>query len=210
MYPCSREMNTKPDILGVSRMSTSHYALFPSSIGECALVWGGGGVRGLALPEHAVSKVRARVREQFGAPEEVTPSGRWLTVIEALQRLLSRQWADLSTVPLDMSGISPFHQRVYLAARDVGIGETITYGELARRIDSPKAARAVGQALGANPFAIIVPCHRIVSASNLGGFTAHGGTATKRCLLEIERAIVGSSDHGSGQLTWDWTSLVGR
>lgn len=191
-------------------MSARHYALFPSAIGECALIWGPQGVCGLALPERAVSTVRARVRAQFGAPEEVAPSGLWLSVIEALQRLLSRQWADLSSVSLDMSGISPFHQRVYVAARDVGIGETITYGELARRVDSPKAARAVGQALGANPFALIVPCHRIVSASNLGGFTAHGGTATKQRLLEIERAIVERAGNGSGQLSLGWSNLSSR
>jgi methylated-DNA-[protein]-cysteine S-methyltransferase len=187
-------------------MSTSHYAVFPTAIGECALIWGTRGVRGLALPEEAVSKVRARVREQFGAPEEVTPDGPWLLLIDALRRLLSRQRAELSEVALDMAGIPPFHQRVYTAARDVGIGETVTYGELARRVGSPKAARAVGQALGANPFAIIVPCHRIVSASHLGGFTAHGGTATKQRLLEIERAIVGDAGQGAAQLGWDWAS----
>ena len=82
----------------------------------------------------------------------------------------------------------------YEAARRIGAGCTLTYGEIASEIGMPGAARAVGQALGRNPFPIIIPCHRVVAAGGkLGGFSAHGGTATKMRLLAIERAATGAT-----------------
>jgi methylated-DNA-[protein]-cysteine S-methyltransferase len=81
---------------------------------------------------------------------------------------------------------------VYLAARDILAGQTLTYGELARNLGAPGAARAVGQALGKNPFAPIVPCHRVLAAGGRpGGFSAHGGPSTKLKMLAIERAAIG-------------------
>src|SRR6201999_1121329 len=82
-----------------------------------------------------------------------------------------------------------FHQRVYALARRIPSGATLTYGEVATRIGSPGAARAVGQALGRNPFAIVVPCHRVLAAGGrTGGFSANGGVATKRRVRSIEGA----------------------
>ena len=72
-------------------------------------------------------------------------------------------------------------------------GATLTYGSIADRIGAPGAAREVGEALGRNPFPLIVPCHRVVAAGGkLGGFSANGGAATKRRLLAIERARASS------------------
>jgi methylated-DNA-[protein]-cysteine S-methyltransferase len=89
---------------------------------------------------------------------------------------------------LDESGIDAFRRRVYAATREIPVGRTATYGEIARRIGDPGAARAVGAALGANPFPIVVPCHRVLAASGaLHGFSAPGGIDTKRRMLEIER-----------------------
>ena len=91
-----------------------------------------------------------------------------------------------------MEGVPPFHQRVYVRTRAIPPGRTITYGELATDIGEPGAARAVGQALGLNPFAPIVPCHRILAAaSRSGGFSAPGGVDTKLKMLLIERASFG-------------------
>jgi len=96
---------------------------------------------------------------------------------------------DLSHLQLDMEGVPPFHQRVYALARRIPPGEIVTYGELARQLNELGAARAVGQALGANPFAPIVPCHRVLAANGqAGGFSAGGGVHTKLRLLLIERA----------------------
>ena len=103
--------------------------------------------------------------------------------------LLSGERRDLSFVALDMEGVPELHRRVYEVARTIPPGETLTYGEIARRLGDPRQARAVGQALAQNPFAIVVPCHRVLAAGGrTGGFSAPGGTGTKLRILEIEGA----------------------
>jgi methylated-DNA-[protein]-cysteine S-methyltransferase len=95
----------------------------------------------------------------------------------------------LSTVSLDLSRVPEFDRQVYIETRSIPPGETLTYGEIATRLGDTGMSRAVGQALGRNPFAIIVPCHRVVAAGGKsGGFSAVGGVETKRRLLEIEGA----------------------
>jgi methylated-DNA-[protein]-cysteine S-methyltransferase len=89
------------------------------------------------------------------------------------------------TVPLDLAGLPPFHEKVLAAARRIPYGRTATYGELAARAGSPRAARAVGQAMARNPVPLIIPCHRVVaSGGGLGGFG--GGLDLKRRLLDLE------------------------
>lgn len=74
-----------------------------------------------------------------------------------------------------------------MPSRAIPPGRTLTYGALAARLGDPQAARAVGQALGRNPVAIIIPCHRVVAAGGgIGGFSAQGGATTKRRILAIE------------------------
>ena len=86
-----------------------------------------------------------------------------------------------------MKSHAPFCRAVWKACAEIPKGQVRTYGWIARRIGKPKAARAVGQALGQNPFAPTVPCHRIVGADGrLTGFSAPGGVAAKRRLLEKE------------------------
>jgi methylated-DNA-[protein]-cysteine S-methyltransferase len=88
---------------------------------------------------------------------------------------------------LDWRGIPPFRARVLRAAMRIPYGETRTYGEIARAIGAPRAARAVGSALGANPFAPVVPCHRVTAGDgSLGGYSASGGLKVKRRLLRME------------------------
>jgi methylated-DNA-[protein]-cysteine S-methyltransferase len=91
-------------------------------------------------------------------------------------------------LPLAMTG-SPFQRRVWRALRDIPYGETISYGELARRIGIPSASRAVGVANGHNPIAVIVPCHRVIGAD--GSLTGYGGGLDrKRRLLELEAGVL--------------------
>ena len=100
--------------------------------------------------------------------------------------LLRGEARDLSAVPLDMEGVSEFDRRVYEIARSIPPGRVLTYGEVASRLGINNA-RAIGQSLGRNPIAVIVPCHRVVAADGrLGGFSANGGASTKRRLLAIE------------------------
>ena len=88
------------------------------------------------------------------------------------------------TVPIDLSACTPFTRLVLEACARIPFGTVKSYGELAREVGRPGGAQAVGQALGRNPLAIIVPCHRVVSGSGDGGFTA--GMALKYLLWEVE------------------------
>jgi methylated-DNA-[protein]-cysteine S-methyltransferase len=98
---------------------------------------------------------------------------------------------DFSDIELDLEESPPFARQVYKAARKIPLGQTRTYGQIAKSAGSPGAARAVGHALGQNPIALIVPCHRVLAAGGKkGGFSAHGGCATKARMLEIEGADV--------------------
>lgn len=107
-------------------------------------------------------------------------------VIVDVQRYFSGEKADFKNVPIDMISISPFQKKVYEATRMIPFGQVKTYGDIAKEIGSPFAARAVGGALGRNPIALIIPCHRVISSNGIGGFSAFGGTKTKLKLLSLE------------------------
>jgi methylated-DNA-[protein]-cysteine S-methyltransferase len=89
-------------------------------------------------------------------------------------------------VPVDLDGVGAFQDRVLSEARRIPFGEVTSYAALARRIGRPTAARAVGNALGANPVPVIVPCHRVIRGDGTWGHYAFGG-ALKTRLLELER-----------------------
>jgi methylated-DNA-[protein]-cysteine S-methyltransferase len=109
--------------------------------------------------------------------------------VNGIVALLEGEPSDLRAIALDERGIEEFRRRVYSAAREIGPGETVSYGEIAKAIGAPEAARDVGGALGENPFPIVVPCHRVLAADgSLRGFSAPGGIRTKRRMLEIEGA----------------------
>lgn len=91
-----------------------------------------------------------------------------------------RQEFDL---PLHPAG-TPFQNKVWAAMQDIPFGQVQTYGQIAKKIGS--AARAVGMACGANPIPVIIPCHRIVAATGLGGYSGDGGLVTKQALLDLE------------------------
>jgi len=91
-------------------------------------------------------------------------------------------------IPLDLDSGAPFQQKVWQELQRIPHGRTVSYGELARRVGAPKAARAVGQAVGANPIPILIPCHRVIrSNGELGGFSA--GLEIKRWLLRHEGCL---------------------
>lgn len=170
-------------------MKPCAYTLFETAIGPCALAWNENGIAGVQLPEADAAATRRRMLERFHDARETAPSPAVAAARDGLVALLEGKSADLSRVGLDLRSVPPFHRRVYEAARAIAPGRTLTYGALARIIGADGAARAVGQALGRNPFPLLVPCHRVLAANGgLGGFSAHGGVETKRRLLDIEAA----------------------
>jgi len=169
----------------------SGFSLFETAIGRCGIAWGPRGVVGIQLPEATVGATRGRLRQRFPEAAERDPPATVRRAQRAIAGLLSGDATNLASIEIDLSGVPDFRRRVYEAAREIPPGETSTYGELAARMGSPDAARAVGQALGRNPFAIVVPCHRVLGAGGrIGGFSAEGGVVTKRRLLELEGAAL--------------------
>lgn len=170
-------------------MAREGFALFDTTIGQCGIAWSGLGIVGIQLPEASEVATRARMRRRFPEAREVPPPADVQRAVDGIAALLRGEPRDLSGVVLDMERVSPFHRRVYDAARTIPAGATLSYGEVAARLGAPNAARAVGQALGRNPFAIVVPCHRVLAAGGkAGGFSADGGITTKLRMLAIEGA----------------------
>jgi len=171
------------------------FMLFDTAVGACALVWGEHGLIGVLLPEADAPATRAKARRRYpGARDDTAPPPAVQRVAERIRALLDGGRDDLEDIELDLRAIGPFERRVYAVARAIHPGHTRSYGEVATALGDPLLARAVGQALGANPFPIIVPCHRVLAAgSKSGGFSAPGGTRTKLRLLEIERAPLGGT-----------------
>jgi len=174
-------------------MRTYGFRLFDTAIGRCGIVWNECGVAGVQLPEARAPETRSRLLRRFPDAREAPPPPDVQRALDGIVALLRGEASDLSAVALDMEGVPPFHRRVYEVARTIPPGATLSYGAVAARLGAPGAARAVGQALGRNPFALVVPCHRVLAAGGkAGGFSANGGVATKLRLLAIEGAAAGT------------------
>jgi methylated-DNA-[protein]-cysteine S-methyltransferase len=170
-------------------MSGRGYTIFDTGIGRCGIAWGDLGVIGVQLPEAREIETRGRMLRQYPDARDLRPPLNIEIAIEGIGALLRGQPSDLSDVTLDMRGIHAFNQRVYELTREIPRGETRTYGEIATRLGAPGATHSVAQAIGRNPFMIIVPCHRVLEA---GGYadriSPNGGAISKRRLLSIEGA----------------------
>ena len=170
-------------------MADSGMTLFDTPIGLCGIAWGPRGIVALRLPEVTPDAMRARLLRACPEADECEPTETVRAAIAAIVALLEGEPRDLTGITLDMERVPDFHRRVYRVAQAIPPGATLTYGDVARRLGDPGGAQAVGQALGRNPFAIIVPCHRVVAAGGkIGGFSANGGAATKQRILAIEGA----------------------
>lgn len=170
------------------------HALFDTAVGRCALAWSAAGVRAVQLPEQDDAATVARLLRASGPCHAATPPPDAAAAIQGIQALLQGHKLDLREVVLDMTQVSDFHQRVYAITRAIPPGQVRTYGDIAEQLGSKGLARAVGQALGLNPFAPVVPCHRVLGAGfQAGGFSATGGTATKLRMLQIEGACWGDT-----------------
>ena len=170
-------------------MTSIEYTFFATAIGSAAIAWGERGIVAVQIPGASELRTRDRILRMFPGASEGLPPPAVQRAIDGITALLGGEPADLSGIVLDTARVPDFHRSVYAIARGIPPGRTLTYGEIAERLGDPGAARDVGQALGENPFPIVVPCHRVLAANGkLGGFSAPGGTATKLKLLRIEGA----------------------
>jgi methylated-DNA-[protein]-cysteine S-methyltransferase len=168
------------------------YAFVPAPFGSVGLMAGQRGLRQLVFFTSPVEPADAPGAGELwpGCPRSE------LVWDQALLPDLQQQLIDYFEgqpvrfqAPLDLTCLTVFQRRVLTACSRLDYGETTTYGELARRIGQPRAARAVGGALARNPIPIVIPCHRVLAGDgSLGGFTSEMGVDLKRDLLALEVA----------------------
>jgi methylated-DNA-[protein]-cysteine S-methyltransferase len=174
-------------------MAGRGYTIFDSTIGRCGIAWGASGVLAVQLPEAREIETRRRLLRQYPDARERRPCLNAEIAIEAIAALLRSQPSDFSDVTLDMRGMPPFNRRVYELARSIPRGETVTLAEFARQLGATGATHAVGQAIGRNPFAILVPCHRVLASDGEADrFSMNGGAVSRRRLLSLEGALAKS------------------
>jgi len=159
---------------------TVRYTIVPSPIDDLLLTSDGGALTRLHMTPH---------RGRHGIGDDWVRDDDERVLAEARRQLDTYFAGNLSAfdLPLDPAG-TPFQVQVWQQLTRIPYGQTISYGELARRIENPSASRAVGLANGRNPIAVIVPCHRVIGADgSLTGFG--GGLDRKRALLSLEQGV---------------------
>ncbi len=152
---------------------------FPTAFGDCAMAWDETGLLSFSLPG---GDLPAATTE---------PPPPWLAeLIARVQAHLNGQFQLFADVPYAFANVTDFEHRVYELSLAIPPGETRSYGELAAKLSLPPGgSRAVAAALGANPWPLLVPCHRIVGADGrMTGFSGPGGIRTKTRLLALEGA----------------------
>ena len=169
----------------------THYHVFETALGFAGIAWNDAGIVRFRLPDPD----RAAAEKQFGRAEPADPPPVIAAVVAQAVRYFAGERIDFSPIELDLSAVDPFRRSVYQALRKVGFGETVTYGELAKRAGAaePQAAQDVGVAMARNPVPLIIPCHRVLAAGGkLGGFSAPGRTEAKQQMLALEGVFVGN------------------
>jgi methylated-DNA-[protein]-cysteine S-methyltransferase len=161
------------------------YAVWPTAWGPIGGVTGPAGLKKLTLPHYPADQLAELLTWEH--PDAVRDEEPFREVIERTRRYFNAREVDFADVACQLPGEGTFRGKVLRACREIPHGRTSSYGELARRIGRPDAARAVAADLGRNPLPIIVPCHRVLySDGRLGGFSAPGGLELKRRLLALE------------------------
>lgn len=159
--------------------------VFDTALGVCQVAWEGGLVTAFRLPER-----EAAAAPHEGPTADASPPAWIQALCASVRRHLEGNPVDFADLPYAFERVTPFQASVYRAALAVKAGSTSTYGNLAAALGLPPgASRAVGAALGRNPWPLLVPCHRFVGADGaMTGFSAPGGTPTKLKLLALEGA----------------------
>ncbi len=167
------------------------HVLFPTRFGTCGIAWNETALTGFQLPEETEALTEQQLARKGRSQPAAQPPPDWVQrVIARVQQHLEGQLQDFSDAVLDWSRVTDFQQAVYRQAWAIKPGYKKSYGEIARLMAlGNEAARAVGVALATNPWPLIVPCHRVVSAGDkMTGFSAPGGVRTKTRLLALEGA----------------------
>ncbi|HEX4495330.1 MAG TPA: methylated-DNA--[protein]-cysteine S-methyltransferase [Thermoanaerobaculia bacterium] len=172
------------------------YLVFETANGFCAIAWNDAGVTRFRLPDSSAEAAERHLLRRLPDAAPGTPPKPVADAIAAAKRYFAGEKVDFSDVVLDLGEQGELFARIYAAARRVGYGETTTYGALAGQLGGDwDMARDVGQAMAKNPVPLIIPCHRVLAAGGkVGGFSAPGGTDSKKRMLELEGVRVGQKE----------------
>jgi len=165
--------------------------LFPTAFGTCGIAWNGNVLTGFQLPEATEDQTEKRLASRARGETADGSIPEWVQrVVHRVQEHLAGKLQDFADVPIAWSQVSEFQRAVYRHTLAIKPGYKKSYGEIARLMAlGNEAARAVGVALGSNPWPLLVPCHRVVSANDkMTGFSGPGGIRTKTRLLALEGA----------------------
>jgi methylated-DNA-[protein]-cysteine S-methyltransferase len=178
------------------------YLVFETANGFCAIAWNDAGVTRFRLPDSSADAAERHLLRRLPDAAPGTPPPPVADAIAAAKRYFAGEKVDFSDVALDLGEQDELFARIYAAARRVGYGETTTYGALARQLGGDwDMARDVGQAMAKNPVPLIIPCHRVLAAGGkVGGFSAPGGTDSKKRMLELEGVQVGQKESAQQSL----------
>jgi methylated-DNA-[protein]-cysteine S-methyltransferase len=170
-----------------------HYLIFETASGFCGIAWNTIGITRFQLPARSAEATERNLLRRLPAAEPGTPPPEVVEAVSAVKRYFDGEKTDFSGFQLDLNEQDGFFRQIYDAARRLGWGYTTTYGALAKELGvGPEAARDVGQAMAKNPVPLIIPCHRVLAAGGkIGGFSAPGGSAAKRRMLQLEGVHVG-------------------
>jgi methylated-DNA-[protein]-cysteine S-methyltransferase len=168
-------------------MNTSTACCFLTPFGWGGIVGGAAGLQKIYLPEPDRSALLERMAAQF--PGMACEETAFKKTVRELQKYFNGEVPCFDCL-LDLAPATRFQKKVWQAASAIAYGQIRTYGWLARAIGSPRAMRAVGTALGRNPFPIVIPCHRVIREDGgMGGFSAVRGIELKKTLLRLEGAF---------------------
>lgn len=167
--------------------------VFETALGFIGIAWSEKGLTRLSLFQRDRAAVERRMERLGVAIGGDSNAPAWIAaLVRDVRAYAEGEEIDFSGVPVDLAGVDDFRLAIYKAARKLSFGETTTYGELAKRAGHGGLPRETGQALGANPVPLVIPCHRILAAGGkIGGFSAPGGSTTKERMLALEGVRVG-------------------
>jgi methylated-DNA-[protein]-cysteine S-methyltransferase len=164
---------------------------FDTALGRFGIGWTERGLARVLLPGDDEAALLERLNR--GDARAGDPPRTIAALMDRIEDYAEGERVDFADIELDLGGVPDFHRRAYEILVTVGWGETLTYGDLARRLGDVSLSRAVGQAMGANPIPLVIPCHRVLASNGKpGGFSAPGGTASKVKMLALEGVSVGA------------------
>ncbi|MDI3542466.1 MAG: methylated-DNA-[protein]-cysteine S-methyltransferase [Candidatus Atribacteria bacterium] len=177
-------------------MSRAYFSYLRTWLGFSILSWQEDKLRAFILPqqnkEKALTIFQEKAKFSFCPhPQEKSP---FPSLEQAIQNYFNGYPASFS-FPLYLNELPSFTQEVLQTTALIPYGETLTYGQVAKKIGKPRASRAVGRALGQNPLPLLIPCHRVIACHNWGGYSTYG-LRFKILLLSIELR----SNSGSGSI----------